>query len=127
MANKMFIPFNGCNYKGATMIAGSFTPNGTSAVASSSVKGTRFSVAYGGTAGKWVITLDDKYPDFVAGNVIVQADAASSVTPQLGAYDPVAKTIAIFTVTSGALATLASTNNARIHFVLWMKNSVAPK
>lgn len=111
--------------KGVKVIAGSFAPNGSSAVSAASVKGIGFTVARTGT-GQFTITLSDAYVDYLSITASLALSAGDDKFLQLGAVDVVtAKTIVVNVWdVSGAAATDVAANAAnRIHFVAWLKNS----
>ena len=81
--------------KGVKIIAGSFAPNGTSAVAATSNKGIGFSVARTNT-GIFTITLEDSYVDLLAANCSVALSSPDDKHVQFGAIDVVtAKTVVL--------------------------------
>jgi hypothetical protein len=111
--------------KGVKVLAGSFAPNGSSAVSSASVKGLGFTVARTGT-GVFTLTLQDAYVDYLGGSLTLALNAADDKYLQFGAIDVVtAKTVVInvWDISGAALTDVAANANNRIHFVLWLKNS----
>lgn len=105
------------------VIAGSFRPNGASAVDNTLNTGKGFSVARTGV-GAFTITLEDKYTGLDAASWEVQLNAAADWVIVRGATDVSgARTIAITHRTGGAAADIASNANNRIGFVLFLANS----
>lgn len=124
MANRNF-DFLQALGKGVKVIAGSFAPNGASAVAATSRKGKGFSVART-SAGLFTITLQDAYTAMLSADVSLQLAAADDKFVQVGAVDVVtAKTIQIrvWDISDGAVADVAANANNRIHFCFVLSNS----
>lgn len=124
MANRNFDFIQGLG-KGVKIIAGSFAPNGSSAVAASSRKGKGFSVART-SAGLFTITLQDAYVALLAGDCKLQLASGDDKFVQFGSIDVVsAKTVQIrvWDISDGAVADVAANANNRIHFVLVLSNS----
>lgn len=124
MANRNFDFLQGLG-KGVKVIAGSFAPNGSSAVSASSRKGKGFTVARTGT-GQFTITLQDAYVALLSASLSLQLASADDKFLQLGAVDVVsAKTIVInvWDVSGAAAADIAANAGNRINFVLVLSNS----
>lgn len=124
MANRNFDFIQGLG-KGIKVISGSFAPNGSSAVAATSVKGKGFSVART-NQGVFTITLQDAYVALLAGHCTLQLATAADQYVQLGAIDVVsAKTVVInvWDISDAALADIAANAGNRIHFTLVLSNS----
>ena len=100
-------------------MAGSFRPNGSSAVDNTLNTGNGFTVAYTST-GKYTITLSDKYNSLLAGHLTLAMTAVSGNSLEWGAIDvSSAKTLVINNVThthtiavTAGTAGDAVTNNA---------------
>jgi hypothetical protein len=111
--------------RGVVVIAGSFAPNGSSAVAASSRKGRGFSVARS-SAGLFVITLAKKYNDLLAGTATLQlASSDDKFAAQLGAVDMSARTVEIRVrdLSDAALADVSANAGNRVNFVLYLSNT----
>lgn len=124
MANRNF-DFIQALGKGVKVISGSFAPNGSSAVASTSVKGKGFSVART-SQGLFTITLQDAYVALLAADASLQLASADDKFLQIGAVDVVsAKTVQIrvWDVSDAALADVAANAGNRINFTLILSNS----
>jgi hypothetical protein len=112
---------------GTVVLSGSFAPNGSSAVAATSRKGTGFSVART-AAGKFTITLEDKYAELVCAIASLQLSTAADQTVQFGDCDVVtAKTVklVVWDASDAAAADIAANANNRIHFRLVLRNTSA--
>lgn len=124
MANRNF-DFLQALGKGVKVIAGSFAPNGGSAVAASSVKGKGFSVVRTST-GLFTITLQDAYTAMLSADVSLQLAAGDDKIVQLGSIDVVsAKTIQVrvWDISGAAVADIAANANNRINFCFVLSNS----
>ncbi len=106
------------------LVAGSFAPNGSSAVAASSRKGRGFSVART-DVGEFTLTLSDKYPNLISAVATLQQATAGDQFLQVGEYDEDAKTIVITAIdaSGAAAADVAADANNRVNFVLVFQNS----
>lgn len=125
MADRMFHPHEGSLDVGLVMMQGSFRPNGTSAVSSSTVKGNGFSVARTGV-GEFTVTLEDKYVELISGSLSLQLAAADDQILHWGAIDVAsAKTLVInvWDISDAAAADIAADASNVIHFCLMLKNS----
>lgn len=110
---------------GVKIVAGSFAPNGSSAVASTSVKGQGFTVAHSAT-GVFDVTLNTKYRAVLAGVACAQVNAATDVGMQLrGACDVTAATpkVQLANCPGGSDADISANANNRVHFVLLLASS----
>lgn len=122
MADRVFYPVQALNPQ-MKIIAGSFLPNGTSAVASASTTGQGYTVART-SAGLFTVTLTDKFNSLISGQVSLGLNAVAQTVVQFGAIDvSSAKTVLINAVTSGSAADIASNANNRIHFLLILSNT----
>lgn len=116
-----------CLGKGLKTIAGSFAPNGSSAVAASSRQGMGWSVARTST-GLFTVTLNDKYAALAGMGLSLQLAAGDDKFVQWGAIDVVsAKTlqIRVWDASGAAVADIAADANNRIGFVLVLRNTSA--
>lgn len=102
-------------------IKGSFETNGTSD-GPDWVDGTQIGAGYSVSrldVGEYLLTFDIAYPLLVCGTCGVQADAVTEADAQLGAYDPVAKTLEIHTFVETADSLVATDfDGPRVHFDL---------
>lgn len=107
-------------------IAGSFAPNGSSAVSASSRKGLGWSVVRTST-GLFTVTFTDKWNDLVSAEASLQLASADDKFIQVGTYSASAKTlqIRVWDVSSAGVADVAADANDRISFVCWFRNSAA--
>jgi hypothetical protein len=124
MANRMFEDVM-CLGKGVVVIAGSFAPNGSSAVASTSVKGKGFSVVRTST-GLFTVTLEDTYVAALSMVASIQLASGDDKFVQVGAVDVTsAKTIEIrvWDISGGAVADVSANANNRINFCFVLSNS----
>ncbi len=108
-------------------LAGSFAPNGSSAIAATSRKGLGYTVAYTST-GLYTITFTDPQADLVAFECQLQLATGDDKFLQMGTLvntaTPVIQ-IRCWDVSGAAVADIAANANNRIHFVAWMRNSAA--
>jgi hypothetical protein len=108
--------------------AGSFAPNGSSAVSASSRKGLGFSVART-SQGVFTVTLDDAFPSstyLLSATASLQLASGSLAARrcEIGAVSTTSKTYVISVVDGSAAAQdVAADANNRINFVLKFKNS----
>jgi hypothetical protein len=107
---------------GTIVLSGSFAPNGTSAVSSSSVKGVGFTVART-NAGIFTVTLDKVYGELVSANATVQLATPADTQAQIGSVSLSGKTVVINTLTAGSLADIAADANNRVNFVLVVRDT----
>lgn len=106
------------------MIAGSFAPNGGSAVDATTRRGLGFSVART-SAGLFTVTLNAKmkFASLVSGNCTLQQTTATDLKAQLGDVDLSARTIKIRLLAVATETDLAANANNRIHFLFLLRNS----
>lgn len=126
MANRSFK--NPLGYlRDTRILAGSFAPNGSSAVSNASNYGLGFSVARAG-AGDFTVTISDTYASgmLISAHASLQLATNANLKVQVGAIDLAAKTVQIIVNTTGAVATDVSADaNNRVNFCLVFKNSTA--
>jgi hypothetical protein len=109
--------------QGLVKIEGSFAPNGSSALVSTSTKGKAFTVARTGV-GVFVVTLNDKYAELISTRCGVQLSALADTDVLFGPIDVIsAKTVTILVKTAGVAADIAANANNRIHFSLTLRNT----
>lgn len=110
--------------KNRVVLAGSFAPNGSSAISAASVRGRGFTVAYTST-GLYTITLNDVWAQCDAAIATLQLATADDKFVTIGAIDLAAKTVQItaWDISGGAKADIAADTNNRINFVLVLRNS----
>lgn len=105
------------------VIAGSFRPNGSSAIDNTLNKGSGFTVARTG-AGVFTITLTDKYIALDSGTFQLFLGTPAAQVLCGGAFDVVSgKTVTVTNFTAGAAADIASNAANWIQFVLVLSNS----
>jgi hypothetical protein len=106
------------------VIAGSFAPNGSGTVASSSNKGKGWSVARTST-GLFTITLADKFYELVSFTATLQLASADDKLAQCGTVDLSAKTaqIRIWDKSAAAVADVSANANNRVNFALELRNT----
>lgn len=124
MADRYWNPTTRSLLVGRVDIMGSFAPNGSGAVASSSVNGKGFTVSRV-SAGLFRVQLANQFPKLIAATVSLQLAAGDDKAVQLGTYNATSKTVDIRVWdTSGAAETdVAANANNRIHFNLTFSNS----
>lgn len=125
MANRDWRPLAGSLNVGVVVLAGSFAPNGASAVSSASNQGNGWSVARTST-GLFTITLQDSYVSLLSATATLQLATADDKMVQIGSCDVTsAKTIEIrvWDISGAAVADVAADANNRINFVLCLRNS----
>lgn len=102
------------------VVAGSFAPNGSSALVASStrVTGSGATVAYVST-GLYRVTFTDAYGALLAATATLQLATGDDKYCQLGAYSAANKTldIRVWDVSGAAVADVAADANNRISFV----------
>jgi hypothetical protein len=107
-------------------IAGSFAPNGSSAVSASSREGCGFTVART-SAGLFTITLSDKFTALISAVATVQQGTGGDQFCQIGAVSMANKTIAIrvWDISGAAETDIAAdaSNRINFHFVLLASDS----
>lgn len=123
MANRQLEKIWGLG-KDYVVVAGSFAPNGSSAIAATSNKGKGYSVAYTST-GLYTITFTDAYSDLISFMPMLQLATGADTFLQVGTYTAAAKTITIrnWDVSDAAVADIAANANNRINFVAVFRNS----
>ena len=104
---------------GRADISGSFAPNGSSALASSGVRGKGFTVARTST-GLFTITLADQYAKLVSATAGLQLATGDDKVLQFGTYVAASRTLElrVWDVSGAAVADIAADANNRIHFDL---------
>lgn len=124
MANRIMYDLQ-CLNRDIVVMAGSFAPNGSSAVSAASNKGFGWSVARSG-AGTFTITLQDSYQYLLAAQANLQLASADDKMCVIGSSDVAsAKTVVIFVqdVSDNSATDVAADANNRINFVLYLANS----
>lgn len=109
------------------ILAGSFQPNGSSAIDATTVRGKGFTVAYTST-GLYTVTVADSYAALISGTVTLQLNAVADTYLQLtGAIDPTSRSwtfkISNYDISGTGVADIANHANAWIHFSLVLRNS----
>lgn len=96
------------------IVAGTFRPNGSSAIAAANNKGFGWSVARTGT-GVYTVTLDERLPDHVAFHVNARTTTTThEILAQISAYSAANKTITIRTFRNVIAAGSAVTRRTAI-------------
>lgn len=113
--------------KGLVTYAGSFAPNGASAIAASSREGQGFTVARTGV-GEYTVTLLDRPRAIVAVDASIQLTTAANLSAQIG---PVTLTSTGATIVIRALAAAVPTEIAaaagnRVNFRVIARMTSAP-
>lgn len=108
--------------EGRVLIAGSFRPNGSSAVDNTLNTGLGFSVAWSAT-GLFIITLNDVYAELVSRWADIQMASATDVKPQWRAIDLAARTLQLAILAIATDTDIASNAANRVAFGLILKNS----
>ena len=128
MASRDFLPVRGTLDHEVVVLAGSFLPNGSSAIVNGSNTGNGFTVAWTST-GLYTVTLADKYNSLLGANLELALSTPADQVLQLGTVDVAsAKTIQItaWDISGAAVADIASNAANRIYFVFHLKNSSLP-
>lgn len=120
MSARNFAPTRALN-RDVVIIAGSFAPNGSSAISASSRKGKGFTVART-SAGLFTITLTEKYANLLSATATVQHPTAVDLKAQVGVYDASARTITITTLAVATATDVTADADARVNFVLVFQN-----
>lgn len=107
-------------------IAGSFQPNGSSAIDATTVKGTGFTVAYTST-GLFTVTFDRVWPGYLSIQVTFAVSTATDVVPQLGAISLSSKTFQIRSLAAASLTDIANNAANWVHFLAVMRNTSLTK
>jgi hypothetical protein len=114
--------------KGYTVVAGSFAPNGSSAIAATSNKGTGWSVART-SAGLYTLTFTNVGYELVTALTSLQLATKDDKLLQIGAYDAAAKTllIRVWDISGGDVADVDANANNRVHFLCVFRSSSVTK
>lgn len=105
------------------IIAGSFAPNGSSAIDATTRLGLGFTVAYTST-GLYTITFTDSFSHLLSATATSQLTTGADTFLQVGVYSASAKTLQIRCYTGGSLADHGA---GRIHFnCLFQDSGVTP-
>jgi len=108
--------------KGRKIIAGSFLPNGASAIVADPLW-LGYSVARSGV-GSYTITLTDSYVALISLSCSLQLNAVADLKLQWGAIDVVtAKTLVLNALAVATPTEIASNANNRIYFTLFLRNT----
>lgn len=108
----------------AVGIMGSFAPNGSSAISSTTSQGLGWTVAYTST-GLYSVTFSDKFAAFLAATATIQMATAADVVAQIGTWTASTKVLQIRSLAAAVVTDIAADANNRIHFVAWFRNSAA--
>ncbi len=107
---------------GMQIMAGSFAPNGSSAVAATSVKGKGFTVAYTST-GLFRVTLLAPYRALIAGFCNIHEPTVTDNVAKFLTTDVTAGTVDITVEAAGSAANVTADAAARISFCLFLATS----
>ncbi len=121
MANRMEEPIRALG-KRYVIVAGSFAPNGASAISAASNKGKGFTAART-DVGAYLITFTDKWTDLVSVTFTQQRAAVADGVPQAGTYDASAKTLVVTNLVGATPTEIAANANNRIHFLAIFRNT----
>ena len=112
--------------KKRVLIAGSFRPNGTSAVNNALNTGIGFSVVRD-DVGDFTITLEDSYVAIDSAQCSLGLAAPGDSKVNFGDIEVVtARTLILNVITGAVSADLADDVDTRIHFLLVLKNTNIP-
>lgn len=121
-------PFHGIKShdRDSVIVAGSFAPNGSSAVAATSRKGRGWSVART-SAGLFTLTFTNKFNDMICALAVLQQASGGDQFLQVGTYTAASRTLTIRVWDdSGAAETdVAADANNRINFICVFRNTSA--
>ncbi len=125
-ANRIFHNMQSMN-RGTILIAGSFQPNGSSAISLTTVNGHGFAPTRTGT-GAYLVTLEDVYVDFVSIMCQLSAAALANNKVRIGSIDIASKTFEILAYqedgdTTVSAVEIANDADTWIHFQAWLKNT----
>lgn len=105
-----------------TFLSLSFAPAGTGAPTGITGRGVASIVR--NSAGNFTITLEDAYSALLDAKMTIAMDAATDISPQLGAVDVVtAKTIVVRTIVAAVETDIAANANNRVYVELSLRNS----
>jgi hypothetical protein len=98
-------------------VEGEFSPNGSSAVSSSSVKGIGFTVAYSST-GLFTVTFDEPFLELRCPWADLRLNAGGDAYAEIGIIVPASRTmqIRLWDISSAALADVAAHANNVVSF-----------
>jgi len=132
MASKIFYGVQAAQ-PSMKIIAGTFKPNGSSAIDNTANAGTGFTVERTGT-GQYTVTLDESYPGLISAQATAALNTAAATFMQItGAHDVTTNKTIVFTalVTSGTGASTATDIAAHahnhVHFCLFLRNTSLTK
>ena len=132
MASKIFYGVQAAQ-PSMKIIAGTFKPNGSSAIDNTANAGTGFTVERTGT-GQYTVTLDESYPGLISAQATAALNTAADTYMQItGAHDVTTNKTIVFTalVTSGTGASTATDIAAHahnhVHFCLFLRNTSLTK
>lgn len=122
MAGRMFDWLQALGKK-RVVIAGSFRPNGSSAVDNTLNTGLGFSVVRD-DVGDFTITLEDRFNGIDSAQISLELAAPGDSNVNFGDIDVVtAGTLIVSIFTAAVTADLADDANNRVHFSLTLKNT----
>ncbi len=128
MANRLLFVPKTPNHE-MVWVAGSFAPNGSSALDATKVKGKGFTVAYTST-GVYTVTFLDAWYALVVALTQVQLHSAADTQIQVGDYTAASGstkgTLVLTALTGGSAADIAANAQNRIHFAIGFQNSSIP-
>jgi hypothetical protein len=123
MASRLLKKIMGIS-NGHVIVAGSFAPNGSSALDATKVYGKGFSVAYTST-GLYTVTFQDLYPQLLSAVATLQLATDADQVVKVGTYSASAGTLVLtaWDISSAAVADIAANANNRINFVAHFSNT----
>ena len=132
MASKIFYGVQAAQ-PSMKIIAGTFKPNGSSAISNDANVGTGFTVERTGT-GQYTVTLDESYPGLISAQATAALNSAAATFMQItGAHDVTTNKTIVFTAlstssTAAPVATdIAAHAHNHVHFVLLLRNTSLTK
>ncbi len=113
------------------LVAGSFQPNGSSAISTTTVNGHGFTPTRTGT-GAYLVTLEDVFIDFVALMCQLSATAIANNKVRIGDIDIATKTFVINAYQEDGDTTVSAVDIANdadtwVHFMAFLKNTSIPR
>ena len=121
MADKIFYGVQARN-QGVKILTFSFLPAGSSAPTGLAGRGVASVVR--DSAGKFTITLEDKYPALLSAEVLIAMNAVADLKAQLGAVDVSnAKTIVLNILAVATPTDIAANAANRVYVTLHLRNT----
>lgn len=105
------------------VVAGSFAPNGTSAVDATTVKGNGVASVARTDVGDFTITFSHKYVDLISVCMTVQLNTEADMDVNPKVFTQASKTLTLTTHVAGVATDIAANANNRINFICVFRNS----